>query len=172
VGDTTLKTVIATIALMIPLCCSAAQPSATAEEGKPVAWFSTDKPDSDAVQWRAHCDLEDGRRLITDGSLLVEARFLPKVPVPEKSVPATAAQRLMASETDREFGLASLERQSGAGGHYLGPGGIQLSRKYVELLRGSALKATLRFRSKGLNDPVLILDGRTVVGVMMPMKKA
>ena len=57
------------------------------------------------------------------------------------------------------------------GGHYLAPGGVQLNRKYVELLRGSALKGMLRFRAKGANDPVLILDGKKVVGVMMPMKK-
>jgi hypothetical protein len=121
------------------------------------------------VQWRAHCDLDDGRRLITDGSLLLEARYLPNVPVPEKSVPPQGAVRLLQSQTDHEFGLSDLSRTA-ADGHYLAPGPIQLNRKYVELLRGSSLRATLRFRGKGANDPVLILDGEKVVGVVMPMK--
>jgi hypothetical protein len=138
------------------------------EAGGP-ATAMADKPDADGVQWRAHCDLDDGRRFLTDGSLLLESRYLPAVPVPEKRLPPQAAQRLLGSETDREFGLADLERKS-AGGHYVAPGGIALNRKYVLCLRGSPLKATLRFRAKGPNDPVLILDGKKVVGVMMPIK--
>ena len=132
---------------------------------------AANQQDADSVKWTAHCDLDDGRRLITDGSLIVEARYLPNVAVPEKSVPPQAAQRLMRSDTDREFGPDELERKGAAGGHYLAPGGIQLNRKYVELLRGSGLKGTLRFRGKGPSDPVLILDGKKVVGVVMPMKK-
>jgi hypothetical protein len=128
-----------------------------------------DKPDPDVVQWRAHCDLEDGRRFLTDGSLLLESRYVSAGPVPEKTVPPQGAQRLLQSSTDHEFGLADLERK-GAGGHYVAPGSIQLNRKYIEYLRGSSLKATLRFAAKGPNDPVLILDDRKVVGVMMPMK--
>lgn len=129
-----------------------------------------DQPaDPNVVQWRAHCDLDDGRRFITDGSLLLESRYLPNVPVPEKSVPPQAAVRLLQSETDHEFGLNDLDRNDG--GHYLAPGPIQLNRKYIELLRSSPLKASLRFRAKGSNDPVLILDDQKVVGVVMPMKK-
>jgi hypothetical protein len=129
-----------------------------------------DKPsDPDVVQWRAHCDLDDGRRFLTDGSLLLESRYLSNVPVPEKTVSPKGAVRLLQSETDHEFGLSDLSRTA-AGGHYLAPGPIQLNRKYIELLRGSPLKASLRFRAKGSNDPVLILDDQKVVGVMMPMR--
>jgi hypothetical protein len=129
-----------------------------------------DKPaDPNVVQWRAHCDLDDGRRFITDGSLLVESRFLPGVSVPEKSVPPQGVVRLLQSLTNHEFGLSDLDRTDG--GHYLAPGSIQLNRKYIDLLRASPLKGTLRFRAKGSNDPVLILDDQKVVGVMMPMKR-
>jgi hypothetical protein len=123
---------------------------------------------AEVVQWRLYCDLDDGRRFLSDGSLLVEARYFPNVPIPEKSLPATAPKRLLQSPTDRQFGLADLQQKT-AGGHYTGPG-VQLNRKYVELLRGSPLKETLRFRAKGANDPVLIVDGQTVVGVVMPIK--
>ena len=130
-----------------------------------------DKTDPDVVQWRAHCNLDDGRRFITDGSLLLESRYAPDVPLPEQSLPAPGAQRLLQSETDHQFRLADLDRKA-ADGHYLAPGGIQLNRKYIDFLRGSPLKGTLRFAAKGPNDPVLILDGQKVVGVMMPMKSA
>ena len=126
------------------------------------------KTDPDVVQWRARCDFDDGRRFITDGSLLLESRYAPGVPLPEQSVPAQGALRLLQSITDREFGLADLDRRND--GHYLAPGPVQLNRKYIDLLRGSSLKATLRFGAKGPNDPVLILDGKKVVGVIMPMK--
>jgi len=130
-----------------------------------------DQTDPDVVQWRAHCDLDDGRRFITDGSLLLESRYAPGVPLPEQSLPAPGAQRLLQAETDHQFRLADLDRKA-PDGHYLAPGGVQLNRKYVDFLRGSPLKATLRFAAKGSNDPVLILDGQKVVGVMMPMKGA
>ena len=103
-----------------------------------------------------------------DGAMLLEARWVPDVPIPERAIPPAAAERLMASETERSFGLADLERTES--GHYAAPGDVHLNRKYVELLRGSRLKPTLRFRAKGPADPVLILDGETVVGVMMPVK--
>ena len=130
-----------------------------------------DKPaDPDVVQWRAHCDLEDGRRFLTDGALLLESRYLPNVPVPEKSVPPLRAVQLLKSETDHEFGLSDLDRTA-TGGHYVAPGPIHLSHKYIDLLRESPLKATVRFRAKGPNDPVLILDGEKVVGVVMPLRQ-
>jgi hypothetical protein len=125
--------------------------------------------DSDVVQWRLRCDLDDGRRLISDGSMLVETQYFPNVPVPEKSVPAAAAQRLLQSETDHEFGLNDLKQKTG-GGPYVSPRGVQLNRKYIKCLRESALNATLRFRAKGANDPVLLLDREKVVGVVMPIK--
>jgi hypothetical protein len=125
--------------------------------------------DPHVVQWRFHCDLTDGRRLITDGSLLVEARYFPDVPVPERAVPPAAAERLLKSETDHEFGMDDLSDNTKSG-HYRG-GKVLLNRKYVELLRGSSLAKSARFRAKGPNDPVLILDGDKVVGVVMPVKQ-
>src|SRR4029453_16454055 len=147
------------------------KPASPASPGSPPASQPTsqlaDKSDPDVVQWRSHCDLDDGRRFLTDGSLLLESRYLPTVPVPDKSVPAPAAQRLLQSETDHEFALDDLHPKT-AGGHYVAPGGMQLNRKYIDVLRGSPLKATLRFRARGPKDPVLIPDDQKVVGVMMP----
>jgi hypothetical protein len=124
--------------------------------------------DSDVVQWRGHCDLEDGRRFLTDGSLLLDSQYVPPGPIPEKSIAPQGAQRLLQSSTDHEFGLADLERKGD--GHYVAPGPVQLNRKYSDFLRRLSLKSSLRFGAKGPNDPVLILDGKKVVGVMMPMK--
>jgi hypothetical protein len=129
----------------------------------------SDKPDPNVVQWRLHSVFDDGRKFITDGSIVLESRYLPGVPVPEKAIPQKSIERLLQSAGDREFGLSDLEQKAG-GGHYVAPGGMELNRKYVECLRGSTLKGTLRFRAKGANDPVLILDEKKVVGVMMPIK--
>jgi hypothetical protein len=162
---------ISAAGLLILVCAMLAwsgRSTGAADGGKPAA--PGDRADPEAVQWRAHCDLDDGRRFITDGSLLLEARVVPDVAVPEKSVPAKAAQRLLESKTDREFGLKDLQKKT-ADGHYLAPGEIQLNGKYVELLKRSKRKDTVRFAAKGPDDPVLIMDGRKAVGVMMPMKK-
>jgi hypothetical protein len=129
------------------------------------------KPDPNLVQWRFHCDLEDGRRFIADGSFFVEARYLPGVPVPEQSLPPRSLQRLLQSPSDREFGLSDLE-QKGVDGHYVTRGGLQLNRKYIDLLRSSPLKPAFRFRARGIIDPVVIVDGEKVVGVIMPMRPA
>jgi hypothetical protein len=160
------------IALAIIVCALLTSAGAMSEAAEPASQPEkpAEKPDPDVVQWRAHCDLADGRRFITDGSLLLESRFAPAVPIPEKSVGAQGAERLLQSETDHEFGLADLDRNA-PGGHYLAPGSIQLNRKYIEFLRGSPLKPSLRFRAKGQNQAVLILDDQKVVGVMMPMKQ-
>jgi hypothetical protein len=158
--------------LATPYSISAAAAAAAAAAADPASQPATkpvDKTDPDIIQWRFHCDLEDGRRFISDGSLLLESRYLPNVAIPEKSVPAQGAQRLLESETDKEFGLDDLT-QKAANGHYAAPSGIQLNRKYIKRLRESRMKGTVRFRGKGLNDPVLILDEQKVVGVMMPIK--
>src|SRR4051812_8830235 len=65
-----------------------------------------DKADGDAVQWRFHSVLDDGRRFVSDGSFLLESRYLPDVTVPEKSVAPQGVQRLLQSATDQEFGLS------------------------------------------------------------------
>jgi hypothetical protein len=132
------------------------------------------RPDTsapDAIDWRFHSDLPDGRRLLTDGGLLLDAKLIPDAPVPEKSLPPKNAQKLLDSKTDHEFALKEVE-PTAEGGHYLAPGEIQLNRKYIELLRRTKQKDRIRLAAKGAEDPVLIKDGDKVVGVMMPMKKA
>jgi hypothetical protein len=163
-----MKSIMA-VALAASACGMSASAFGPAQSVEAAPHAAAEEPGPDAVQWRAHCDLEDGRRFITDGSLLLESRYVPDAAVPEKSVAPPGVERLLKSQTDHEFGLADLEKKAD-GGHYVAPGGIQLNRKYIELLRSSPLKGTLRLRGKGRNDAVLILDGKTVVGVMMPMK--
>ena len=157
-------------AIVIMVCGFLAAFDTMSDAAEPTSQPATMPMDNpDVIQWRLHCDLEDGRRLISDGGLMLESKYLPKVPVPEKSVPAAGAERLLKSETDQEFGLNDL-KQKEANGHFASPSGIQLNRKYVKCLRESPLRATVRFRGKGLNDPILILDDEKVVGVMMPIK--
>lgn len=125
---------------------------------------------AEIVQWKFHSDTGDGRRFLTDGSLLLDSRYVPDQPIPEKSVPSQTVQRLLESNTDHEFGFADLSRREA--GDYMAPGSIQLNRKYIDYLQKTRLKASLRFRARGPNDPVLVLDGDKVVGVVMPMKSS
>ena len=158
---------IGTIGLVILVFGLLASAHGRSEAAQPTS--RPDLSDPDVIKWWAHCDLADGQRFITDGGLFIEARYLPNVPVPEKVVPPQGAERLLASKTDHEFALADLD-QKDAAGHYVAPGGIHLGHKYIDALRGSPLKANLRMRGKGPNDPVLIVDGEKIVGVMMPIR--
>jgi hypothetical protein len=163
------------IGLAFIACAVLISASAAAEQRPPTSQPNqpTRKPalGSRDVQCWAHCDLDDGRRFITDGGLLIEARYFPKVAVPERAVPGKNAERLLQSKTEREFGLDDLSK-SGPDGHYRAPDSVMLNRKYIELLRDSSLAKTLRFRAKGNDDPVLLLDEKKVVGVVMPVKQA
>lgn len=127
-------------------------------------------PEPEVVEWRAYCDLDDGRRFLTDGRLMLEASYVPSAVLPERKLPPERAERLLAWKTDREFLVTDLKREA-PDGHYRGLDSIQLSRVYVEFLRALPLRKTLRFRAKGPDDPVLLLDGAKVVGAVMPLQE-
>jgi hypothetical protein len=136
----------------------------------------SDKPasqpaDPPAVQWRFYSDFADGRRFLTDGSLVLDAHYIPGEPVPQRSLPPESVQRLLRADTDHEFGLSDLLSTGGPNDHYRGPGPVVLNRKYVDLLRGLTFKDALRFRAKGGGDRVLLVDGGQVIGVVMPVKQ-
>ena len=135
----------------------------------PAHAYSAENGTTETVQWKAYSEFSDGRKFISDGALLLEARYLPNVPLPSMNIPQPNIQRLLESVTDHEFDLSDLDRTP-PDGHYVGPGPIKINGKYIELLKESPLKSSLRFRAKGSNDPVLILDDDKVVGVVMPMK--
>ena len=126
--------------------------------------------DPDVVRWWAHCDFvmaesSHGRRAVSG-----IAGYVPSVPVPEKSVAGQPPSDFWSQRPTTNSPWPIWYRK-GSDGHYTAPGSIgAASGKYIDLLRGSPLKATLRFAAKGPNDPVLILDDKKVVGVMMPMK--
>lgn len=120
----------------------------------------------DEIIWNAQSKLADGRQLLTDGSLILDSRYISDAPLPKKAIPSQNVQRLLQSDTDHEFDLDDLEK--GAGGHYVAPRSVKLNNKYIDFLRRA--KASIRFRAKGPMDPILILDGEDVVGVVMPVK--
>ena len=124
---------------------------------------------AEAMQWRAYSEFSDGRRFISDGALLFDSRYLPSVPLPKVSIHPPNIQRFLDSVNDHGFDLSDLDREP-PDGHYIGPGPIKLNGKYIELLKTSPLEPSWRFMAKASTDPVLILDGDKVVGVVMPMK--
>lgn len=150
--------------LLVVICSILSSAYSTSSAQAP----SSQPADPNVVQWRFRSDFDDGRRFITDGSLVIESRYLPAEQLPQQSIPQAFIQRLLQSTTEREFALADLEQKSS--GHYASRDGIQLNKKYIELLRSSPLKPAFRLRAKGSLDPLLIIDGNKVVGVVMPMK--
>jgi hypothetical protein len=156
---------IRAIALVILICSIVA----SAVSVSPAQAPASQPADPNVVAWRFHSDFADGRMFITDGSLVIESRYLPAIAPPAQSIPEASIQRLLQSATEKEFAMADLNERP-ADGHYLAPGGIQLNKKYINLLKESPLKPSFRFRAKGPLDPILILDGEKVVGVVRGMK--
>jgi len=133
----------------------------------PSAW-GANSGRQDNVVWNAVSKFDDGRQFLTDGSFLLDSRYAPAEDIPKKNIPPQSVQRLLDSKTDHDFGFADLGKTPTD--HYLAPGPIQLNRIYVDYLRKTSLSGTLRFKAGGQYNPVLILDGDKVVGVVMPMK--
>jgi hypothetical protein len=111
----------------------------------------------------------DGRTLVTDGRLALDVAVAKPAVRPSASLPPDAAKAFasyLAASYPTEFGLDDL-REGKTQTLFVGPGDLGLATHYVLFLRRNLPK--IRFRSKGANDPVIIvLDGRPV-GLVMPM---
>jgi hypothetical protein len=115
--------------------------------------------------------LQDGRTLVTDGALALDAA-LAKPPVPPSDLgpsPGGILERHLSADLPDEFRLAQLEPGQRPQ-TYVAPSGVVLSARYVDYLRRTLPERNLRLRMKGELDPVvLVLDGRPV-GLLMPMR--
>src|SRR5438105_3679068 len=99
------------------------------------------QPEPELSVWTARYDLPDGRCFVTDGRLLLEASYLPELKIPERSLPAERAERLLARDTDKEFTFGDLKCCDAPPGQCAVPhshyrvGDIVLHWVYVDLLR-------------------------------------
>jgi DNA-directed RNA polymerase subunit RPC12/RpoP len=122
------------------------------------------------INWSVYADLPDMRRFVTDGSFLINLKYVHPESLPGRSVPAQALLALLKQETNVEFSLDELV-PSPPLGHYLAPHNILLNKRYVESLRQTRPEfGNFRLRGRGELDAVIIYDGEAIIGAIVPMK--
>jgi hypothetical protein len=123
------------------------------------------------IDWQMISDLPDGKRFISDGSLLLNIEYVGVNSLPTKNVPAQTTQRLLIWNTNHEFKFADLQTE-GSSGHYLAPHNILLNKKYIDYLKQVLPEDQApRFRGGGATDPVLIVHNGVVIGAIMPLQR-
>jgi hypothetical protein len=122
--------------------------------------------------WTRAIKMPDGRTLVSDGALAVDAAIakpasLPTVVLPVES--GTILERQMNAAPTDEVALISL----GSGtmkNTFLGPRGIHLNGNHVTFLRRVAPQSRLRFRGP-LDAIVIMLNGKPI-GLTMAVSTA
>ncbi len=123
------------------------------------------------MDWEVISDLPDGRRFISDGSLLLNIEYVSVNTLPTKTVPAQTTQRLLAWTTNHAFKFSDL-RIDESSSHYLAPHNILLNKKYIDYLKQVLPEDQApRFRGGGATDPVLIVHNDVVIGAIMPLQR-
>ena len=130
-------------------------------------------PGSKSITWNRMLKLSDGRTLVTDGALAIDAAIAKPAIMPATVLPPSTAKIMeghMSAQLPDEFGLAQLSPGPRAG-TYAAPSGILLNTTYVDFLRQAVPPAQLRFRMKGQLDPIVILVNGKPAGVLMAVAR-
>lgn len=127
------------------------------------------------IEWDRVLTLEDGRVLVTDGSLLLEASLarLPRLPAVSITTPNNVGwvQRALAGPPARVFTRGQLVREAQAGKVvFKAPSGLLLNPTYVEFLTAFFPGASLAFGANNNTDPVVVYLDEKAVGLLAPMK--
>jgi hypothetical protein len=130
-------------------------------------------PDVEAPpHWTRLVKLPDGRTLISDGGIAIDAAIAKPASMPtmtvSESTGATFA-KLFAATFEHDFSLSELapgKRRN----TFVGPGGLLLNGNYVTFLRQTG-GSRVRLRANAGPQPmVIVIDGQPS-GVMMPLAK-
>ena len=119
-------------------------------------------------QWNRLLDLPDGRTMVSDGGILLDAAIAKPASLPSTVLPAETGKRyadIMASKYADEFAMSALSSGDRA---YTTPSGIGINANYIDYLKRTVTGA-IRFRMNKSLDPIVILVNDTPVGVVMPM---
>src|SRR5262245_6120669 len=119
------------------------------------------------VSWNLLSQFPDGRRFVSDRCILLDASYV-KGPFPPATLAPEKVEPFLNRATTHGFGLADLEAVP-PNGNYRAPDGTLLNRKYVTFLKHLDTIKELHFRGSKVDEPVLILDGRKVIGALVPM---
>lgn len=120
--------------------------------------------------WQGVVLLSDGRRLVTDGGIAIDAALAKLPTLPEKEFPGKAIENYFNLPLKDEYRFSDL-RAPGNGRTYTTPSGIPLSATYIDYLRRILSPESARFRMGGELQPVVILVDGKPVGVLMPVRK-
>jgi hypothetical protein len=119
-------------------------------------------------QWNRVLKLPDGRILVTDGALALDAAIAKPASLPATVLPEQTGKRyadIMDAKHEDDFALSSLtsgERM------YLTPSGIGINTNYIDYLK-RIVSGAIRFRMNKSLDPIVIVVGGKPAGVVMPM---
>lgn len=121
------------------------------------------------IEWQVMSRLPDGRVFVSDRSLLLDKDYAQPKKLPNETVPAETVEKLLTWPTRNTFTFEHLSRDSN--GNYRGLHNIIINGKYVDFLTSIEGYERLHFYANEALDPVLIVDGGNIVGVVMPMKE-
>jgi hypothetical protein len=119
-------------------------------------------------QWNRQLKLPDGRTMVSDGGILLDAAIAKPASLPPTVLPAETGKKyadIMASTYPDEFAMSALSSGDRA---YTTPSGIGINANYIDYLNRT-VSGAIRFRTKKSLDPIVILVSDTPVGVVMPM---
>jgi hypothetical protein len=120
--------------------------------------------------WQGTVRLSDGRTFVTDGGLAIDAAFARPAKLPDREIPGKALENHLNAVHKDEYGLSELTA-SASGKTYTTPSGIALNATYIRFLNRSLPASSVRLRTSGAVDPVVILAKGRAVGVLMPVKQ-
>jgi hypothetical protein len=116
--------------------------------------------------WQRVVHLSDGRTLVTDGGLAIDAALAK----PAKLPTGEAGGKTMEGFLARQGTEVSITDLQPAGTTYTAPNGMKLSATYVDYLRRT-LGKRVTFRMGGDLDPIVIVAGGKPVGVLMAVRR-
>jgi hypothetical protein len=152
---TTLVTVL-TLAAQVLLAQTRMTPTAPGTKGDPA--------------WQAVVRLSDGRTLVTDGGIAIEAAVAKLASLPEKEFSGKIIENYFNLPLKDEYRFGDLTPLAN-GRTYTTPSGVPLNATYLDYLRRTLPAAAVRFRMGGELQPVVILVDGKAVGVLMPVRK-
>jgi len=120
--------------------------------------------------WQGRAKLSDGRVLVTDGAFAIDAAVVKVAKLPDRELPSKVLEDYLKLPHKDECGLNELTAAV-SGRTYLTPSGLALSSAYVSYLRRTLGAGSVRFRSGGPLEPIIVLVGGKAVGVLMPVAK-
>ena len=124
-------------------------------------------------QWTRLVKLPDGRTLISDGGIAIDAAIVKPSVTPTVTVSASTGDTFAAlfkASFEHDFDLTQLS-PGPRRNTFVAPGGLLLNGNYITFLRETAGARRVRLRANSGPQPmVIVIDGEPC-GVMMPLAK-